>query len=64
MVKKVSSVKDRADADEDTDLDQCQFVMAPDEWKAFIDLLEHPVPNERLDALVSRTPAWERPKTS
>jgi uncharacterized protein (DUF1778 family) len=48
-------------AAEDCVLDQQLFVLSPAQWRAFNAALDAPVkPNERLAALLSRKPAWER----
>lgn len=48
-------------AAEDTVLDQRLFLLEPAQWNAFIAMLDAPArPNERLKALLGRTPVWEK----
>lgn len=47
-------------AAEDTLLDQRLFLLDPEQWDAFIAILDSPPrPNERLAALMARRPIWE-----
>lgn len=42
-------------------LDQRLFVLAPEQFDAFVDVLDHPPPpGPKLRALLRRTPAWDR----
>ena len=42
-------------------LDQRLFVLAPEDYGAFLDALENPPPpGPKLTALMSRIPAWEK----
>jgi uncharacterized protein (DUF1778 family) len=48
-------------AAEETLLDQRLFMLGPDQWSAFTAALDaSPQPNPALEALLARTPAWEK----